>query len=221
MQVCGGTQEIFLPMFEIQFKDAVQSPSEESEYTVSSHTTGWGTVWRSCVSVSGNQLATISIHQTIQAVSEELTRNDAETLTTFLKKEYEQEFTNDIAKSSSTDRTVWDWLGIDSHGKTTNTDVVTEKFERGLTGLEEARGQYSRLLGTHAASESLLTANSTVISTSHIPSTICVYFKIENIRFTDDTALMVISDDPSTAHTATDNGKDVPNKGIAYEVTAL
>jgi len=211
----------FMPMFELD-SCSVQDPPEKSNYNVTNHKKGFGTVYSSCVSVTKPFTAIIIIEQIIEAVSEDVVKNDALTITKKLKEEYQLSFKQDIEISSSKKNNIWNWLGIGSAGQVNNAKNVTDKFEEGQKGLDEARKEFSQLLGTHVKSKSKLKAEVGVVGDSKIPTEFCLFFQIEHITFEGGSKLKVVSNDPGTAETATAAGRPAKNTGInGYEVTSL
>ena len=194
------------------FIDGINSANltENTNSNVVSHREGWGTVWSSCVSVTRPFKATITIDMIITAYSDEEVKDDVLTITRHLKSEYQLEFEKAVSKASFKANVGWSWLGISASGEITSTNV--DKYENGESGLKAAREEFAQLLNTHVNTESRLTATGSVQSDSNIKAEICLFFKLENVKFSDDTTLKIISDNKGTAETATPDGKKANGK---------
>jgi len=203
----------FMPLYELNFKEeAPSSSSENTNQTVSSFKEGWGTKWSACASATKGVVATVFIDTVITAVSDDLVKNDVETIAQYLKSEYQLKFKEEIEKASFKTNVGWSWLGISASGERSNTNV--EKYENGQSGLDEARETFSQLLSTHINTESRLRAEGKLIGDSRIPSELCLFFKTENVKFADNTSTRIISVEGDNLKAANSNGKPVKTDGI-------
>jgi len=155
----------------------------------------------------------------ITAYSDEEVKNDVLAITKYLKREYHLEFKETVAKASFKAHVGWSWLGISASGEITSTNV--DKYENGETSLNEARAEFTQLLSTHVNGDSKLKAKATVEADSNIKAEICLYFKIENVKFADDKTLRIISTSDKSVRTATSDGKPAENDGITASAQNL
>merc|ERR1712142_1251705 len=177
--------------------------------TVISHKEGWGTVWSTCVSVTGPFVAKIFIDKKIKAVTDEVVRNDLERLARFLKSEYQLKYKEEINKARFKVNVGWKWLGISASGK--HSDRTVDKYENGKRGLEAARETFSKLLSSHVNTESVIKVEASVKG-GRSPAILCIFFKIENVRFADDKTVKILAN-IKEAETATSDYKPVKHEG--------
>jgi len=210
--------------------DPVRVPSvENTNYTVVKHEDGYAQATEECATCEGECRLRLRVRRTVTGVSSDKIREAAQTISQHLKREYQSQYRREISQTYFSANFGWSWLGISAKGEYSDSKELIDKYENGEQSLTEARSQFARSISNYLNIESRIDAEAWISSSSPIPSRVCFYFRIQNIKLSseqDQVTIRVISNDPDETKTGAtgqngQNAREIENEGIKLKVTTL